>query len=188
MDKNIKSIRFKPLRTTQAVGVLLYLAGGRLNYTKTLKLLYLADRRSLIETGTSITGDRMVNMTTGPILSSVYDYIKGNVPACKTWCATLKTDEYDLIRIADPGDSELSDYDVEILTELFNVHKHNDHSTIYNFVHDMPEWHDPGQDRMSDLEYVDVLRAVGVTHDDIVFYEYLSESLIQVNELSIIKE
>ena len=37
-------------------------------YIKLIKLMYLADRRCLIETGFPITGDRMVSMPKGPEL------------------------------------------------------------------------------------------------------------------------
>lgn len=39
-----------------------------MSYLRMLKLLYLADRESLKETGHTITGDRVVAMEHGPVL------------------------------------------------------------------------------------------------------------------------
>ena len=43
------------------------------DYIKLIKLLYLADRAALIETGSPITGDRYVSMKFGPVLSNVFE-------------------------------------------------------------------------------------------------------------------
>ena len=41
-----------------------------------IKLLYLADRKALLESGYTITGDGMVSMPLGPVLSTIYDWIQ----------------------------------------------------------------------------------------------------------------
>jgi len=57
---------------------LLRLDGKRIDYLRLLKLLHIADREWLAETGESITGDRAYAMKYGPVLSSIYDLVKGN--------------------------------------------------------------------------------------------------------------
>ena len=70
---------FDEQRSTQAVAVLLEHAGGEENYTKLLKLLYLADRQSLLETGELITGSALVAMKLGPLSSDVLRCINREV-------------------------------------------------------------------------------------------------------------
>jgi len=49
----------------QTTGYILAKYNGVLNYTKLIKILYLSDRKSLSETGYSITGDSYVSMKDG---------------------------------------------------------------------------------------------------------------------------
>ena len=71
------TFRFDFLKTLQASGVLLQLDANRMAYIRLLKLLYIADRELLAETGRTLTGDEAVAMKNGPVLSRVYDLIKG---------------------------------------------------------------------------------------------------------------
>lgn len=48
---------FNERKAAQAAAYLLHKAEGTMDYRQLMALLYLADRRSLIETGHSITGD-----------------------------------------------------------------------------------------------------------------------------------
>jgi uncharacterized phage-associated protein len=43
---------------------------------KLLKLMYLADRKSLLETGVPITGDSISALDKGPVLSQTYNRLK----------------------------------------------------------------------------------------------------------------
>jgi len=49
----------------------------RMSYLRLLKLLYMADRESLKETGWPIIGTQPVAMDYGPVHSEVYDLVKG---------------------------------------------------------------------------------------------------------------
>ena len=61
----------------EAAARLIAFEGGTINYTKLLKLLYIADRESLRRHHTSISGDAYVSMNAGPVLSRAYNLIKG---------------------------------------------------------------------------------------------------------------
>ena len=52
------TFRFDYDKALQAAGVLLSLDGDRMERIRLLKLLYIADRELLAETGRTITGDR----------------------------------------------------------------------------------------------------------------------------------
>jgi uncharacterized phage-associated protein len=69
--------RFNIEKTIQAIAAFLYFhQSDEMSYLRMLKLLYLADRESLKETGRSIASDRVVAMEHGPVLSSVYELIE----------------------------------------------------------------------------------------------------------------
>jgi uncharacterized phage-associated protein len=46
-----------------------------MSFLKLIKLMYLADRRALLEQGRSITFDRYVSMDHGAVLSQTYNLI-----------------------------------------------------------------------------------------------------------------
>ena len=62
-------------KVIQVAGHLLQKYSGRLNYTKLIKLLYLADREALSKWDVPITGDRYTALHNGPIVSEIYNLI-----------------------------------------------------------------------------------------------------------------
>ena len=54
-------------------------AGGRLSHLKLIKLMYLADRQAMADTGYPITFDRVVAMPHGPVLSMTLNLINGDI-------------------------------------------------------------------------------------------------------------
>lgn len=56
----MKYERKKIRKLIDSINYLVERNGGRINYTKLIKLLYLADRKALINWGFTITGDSYV--------------------------------------------------------------------------------------------------------------------------------
>ena len=179
--------RFQPLRATQVAGVLVRLAGGRLNYTKLLKLMHLADRRSLLETGAPITGDRVVNMDKGPVLSTVYDCIKGNAPQCTSWQECFRIERFDLVAIVDAGDSELSDYDVEVLEALHRQYRSHTYIQMIDVAHGLPEWRNPFPAKSSPVSHEQILVASGASPEQVRAYNDLNASMNQLDSVRVIR-
>jgi hypothetical protein len=158
--------QFNELRAAQAAAILIRLAGGQENYTKLLKLLYLADRESLLATGNPISGSSFVTMKAGPVLSDVYDCIK-HEDRCPTWHQFIQKAGYDVRLTSEPGDSELSDFDVETLTNLYQVHAGRDYNAMIKFVHTLPEVDEVPDGCREPLPVERVLRGQGVSEDEI---------------------
>lgn len=66
------SFVFDERKATQAACYLLSLNGGRMNYMKMIKLLYLSDREYITSYSNSITTDSYVSMDNGPVTSKRY--------------------------------------------------------------------------------------------------------------------
>lgn len=173
--------RFDQLRATQAAAVLLKLAGGRENYTKLLKLLYLADRESLAAVGEPIAGAKFCSMKNGPLASDIYNCIKGN-DECGTWKRSIRKLGYYVQLVDDPGDSELSDYDVDVLTRLFEKHRRHDYGYLIEYTHTLPEWEDPG-DTSVPLPPEEILRAQRVDDGSIAEIDVRNRHVRLVEEL-----
>jgi len=178
--------RFEPLRATQAAAVLVKHAGegNCINYMKLIKLLYLADRKALIDTGSPITGDRVVNMKNGPVLSAVYDSIKGDRRYTSTaWPKHFRKEGFEVRLVADPGDGELSDYDVDTLSELGQRHRHDDPWAMVRFVHRLPEWKLPEDDGGADpLSYEEILRKAGFSEAEVAEYAEQNDAISEVED------
>ena len=115
------------------------LEGGHMNYTKLMKLMYLLERRSLIEAGSPVVGGRYVAMANGPLISQAYDAIKNN-----SWNGIQKQG-YDVWWSGD--DSEVEDYlseqEERYIEELSHRFRKSDYGELIEYTHrpeNCPEW------------------------------------------------
>lgn len=146
----------------------------RIQYLKLLKLLYWADRESLREAGVPITGDTAVAMKNGPVLSNIYDYIKGEDLSDHTvWDRYFRKDGYELVLTADPGMGKLSRYDRRILKTAYETHQGQDGFEMSESSHEFPEWEAANARRKIDgrgavpIRIEDTLAAVGCSQEQI---------------------
>lgn len=141
---------FSEVRVAQMAAYLINKSGGTMNYLKLMKLLYLADRESMDRHGDPISGDHMVSMPKGPVLSQTYDLIKGGGDnpdeGWEAWIADQSNyavasrrpyaarDEFD----------ELSDADLEILNKVWGQFGHMNQYHLVEYTHDnCSEWVNP---------------------------------------------
>lgn len=139
---------FDVLRTAQAATWLLSRHDGRMTRGQVLKLLYLADRRSLLETGAPITGDYMVSMDQGPVLSITYDLIKGNSgrpDADEVWREHVATDGRQVVAVHGTEETydRLTRRDLEILQYVDEAFGSMRWSALSAYTHGLPEWENP---------------------------------------------
>ena len=132
-----------------------------MRYIKLIKLLYLADRVALIETGMPITGDRYVSMKHGPVLSRVLDLVKDEQPSeDSVWHHHIERRHF-LVHLCNGVDSDrLSDYDAALLEEIAATYGHWRPWAVVNFTHSLPEWKDPGSSSLP-IDPADILRFAG---------------------------
>lgn len=164
---------FNERKAGQAAATLLREAGGKLPYMVLIKLLYLADRACLAESGCPITGDRYVSMAKGPVLSQVLDLIsEGPHPDRPSpWFDFVSAPEgYDVTLVRDFADDEfgeLSDYETSLLRRAWDDFGGIPKWDLIEVLHKtLPEWEDPGGS-VRPIRPEDILRAVGKTDDEI---------------------
>jgi uncharacterized phage-associated protein len=159
---NTMKSRFDERKSTQIAGALLQLAGGKMNYLKLVKLMYIVDREALKRWGYPLTGDEYYSLPHGPIVSRVYDLIadEPGLSSSAYWKDFIQTHDYE-VRLARPASDEaLAPADTELITEVFQRFGHLDQWQLRDLTHGFPEWRDPGGGRLP-IRYVDILRAVG---------------------------
>ena len=159
---------FDERRAAQAAARLLHGHGDSMPYIKLIKLLYLADREALIETGAPITGDGFVSMRYGPVLSRVLDLIKEDNPAEDSiWHDYVERTGFD-VRLVGPADNEwLSKCNQDTLDGIFEVYGCRKEWDVVAHTHALPEWKDPGTS------------AIPITPEDILRYSGYPEEAIQ---------
>jgi uncharacterized phage-associated protein len=166
---NTKNPLFDERRTAEAAAYLLYRAGGRLSVLKLMKLLYLAERRCLERYGEPLTGDKLVSMPHGPVLSMTLEYINGmRLSAEDGWDSWISARSAHMVALADPSMirssddlTHFSDVDLEVLQETWDTFGHLSGRDLERYTHDkLPEWRDPNGSSQP-ISYDDVFKAVG---------------------------
>src|SRR5438552_5836860 len=75
--ESIVKFRLDINKAIAATAYLIQKAGGRYDVFVLIQTLYYADRKGLVKYGRTITGDKLVSMDKGPVVSNIYDLIKG---------------------------------------------------------------------------------------------------------------
>jgi len=133
--------RCKTEKAIQAAAVLLRLAADRrMSYLRLLKLLYIADRESLNRSLRPIIGSRPVAMKEGPLHSEVLDLVKGRHVDEPLWSEYIRRDRYEIELVKDPGVSELSRFEIDLLTEISEDLASESDWEIVERTHGFPEW------------------------------------------------
>jgi uncharacterized phage-associated protein len=144
----MNQIRFKfnAKKAAQAANWLLRHSGGRRNYMELVKLLYLADRRALIDLDSQITGDSLASLPHGTVLSHILNLIRCGPTDAEdaAWFESVSAPiGYDVEAIGNSGESELSGAEVQILEDVFAQFGTYDWKRLSAITHKLPEWTDP---------------------------------------------
>jgi len=131
-------------------------------------LLYLADRKAILELGRPISFDRYYSLPNGPILGRTLDLISTEpTPGVESyWRAHIsapKDYEVQLLREA-PGD-QLSPAEEGVLDAVFAEFGHWDRWDLVRYTHDLPEWRDPKGSSLP-LHLRDILLHEGLSDAD----------------------
>ena len=133
---------FSPTKAIQAAAVALKATQPhRMSRLRLLKLLYIADRESIAETERSITADVAYAMNHGPVLSRIYNCIKGTDPATGEWEHFIGRDgPQDVRLVEDPGIGELSQWEVEKLHAVTVRNEPLNDYELAELTHEFLEW------------------------------------------------
>jgi uncharacterized phage-associated protein len=131
-----------------------------------LKLLYIADRESLAETGRPIIGTRPVAMDYGPVHSKVLNLVKGTDYDAPMWSEFITKNGYSIELKDDPGVLSLSRYEIAKLAEVQTRYREADDFELSNITHGFPEWLRRHRDGTSvTITIEDMIEAVGRDKD-----------------------
>jgi len=142
------SIRFpfKEKKSAEAAAHLLMRHNGTLNYMVLIKLLYLADRQALVDSGMPITGDQPFSLPHGPVLSKILDLINmGREDGASPWFEYITEPQNYNVSLVQrpPSSSELSEYELRVLDVIDEQFGRLDKWMLRDLTHKLPEWVDP---------------------------------------------
>jgi hypothetical protein len=112
-------------------------------------------------------------MKSGPVLSGLYDLIKGKYPAASVqlaWNTRYSTDGYDLIANFDRlPEKKLSVFEKRLMDRIDVLFHKKPYYSMINYVHNpdiCPEWKEPGNTSVP-LKVEDILKSVGRSEEEI---------------------
>lgn len=161
--------RLDTAKAIQAVGVVLRREGKRSGRLRLLKLLYIADRKCLAETGAFLLGSKFVAMKHGPLHSEVLDLINGWHLGEPDWSQYFRTDGRWITLESEPEVGRLSRHEVELLNSVADEHAGKDDWEIVEYTHAFDEWKknypNLAEDTSKLIPLEDVIDATGRTAD-----------------------
>jgi uncharacterized phage-associated protein len=175
-------------RVAQIAAYLLSKGGNRMSYLKLMKLMYLADRESMNRFGEPLSGDRMVAMPHGPLLSRSLDLMNGTERGDNGWNAWISDAtnyEIELLRHDTDRDAfdELSDADLSLLDGIYREFGHMNKWEIRDYTHERcAEWTDPNGGSFT-ISPETVFRALGKPEEHV---RQLSDRMREFSELDAI--
>ncbi len=164
---------YRERKTAQAAAHLLALNGGEMHYLLLIKLLYLADRHALINVGRPITGDWLVSMDYGPVLSQTLTLISPGVNPDNgvghDWYEYISepTADKKVGPLKQNAESdELSESDLDTLGHIFETYGGWDRWKLSKWTHTLPEWRDPHGSSLQ-IAPETILREAGKSEEDV---------------------
>ncbi len=162
---------FNERKAAQVAARLILHSGGEMNYLALMKLLYLVDREALLRFGRPVTGDKVVAMKHGPVLSGVYDLVSHKKQALPSsaWHKFISRPNayvYTVKFSGVPEISELSQAEVALVDEIFSRFRGASEWDLVAFTHTLPEWRNPKNTSVP-IPFEDILKAGKKSAEDI---------------------
>ena len=148
-------------QTMSAIYYILKHVSGPVDFKKLLKLLYMADRQSVLETGIPITGDDLVAMPKGPVLKSVYALLTDETAPNRDLFTTFFSAEDNSIQLKKEFTYDwLSPFTENILDTICREYGNGSDDELSEMTHHLPEWN------FGSLSWENVMRANG--HEELI--------------------
>lgn len=168
---------FDVQKATQIAAYFIWKRGGQMSFLKLMRLMYLSEREFLVRYGERLTGDRMVSMKHGPVLSEIYDLFKISCqsPEWNDWIAGESIFELSFKKMdqINPSDTLelfdcLSEAEKQLLDEIYSKYGNWTRWKICDLTHTKdccPEWTDPNGSELP-ISLQSILIAHGKSKED----------------------
>lgn len=132
---------FNSLKSLQATKVLLRNHHGRMDRIRLLKLLYIADREMLVQSGMTLTGSRAVAMKYGPVLEDLFRITASGEIESSLWGTEIQRDGHEVVLSStDAGVGKLTKGELRKLHELSKRYSDFTNEDLIEETHGFAEW------------------------------------------------
>lgn len=169
-------------KATDAVARLIEKCGGEADYLRISKLIYLADRKSILTRGIPIVGGHYFSMRKGPVIGEVMDFVKcRNAPRWKSTISPRKGNTLNLI--AKPQYDSLTESELNILDSVVSEHLTRTTDELVGWCHqNCPEYEHVFFSRKP-IELESILRNEGKSAEQIQRISERAKELVELNEI-----
>jgi uncharacterized phage-associated protein len=177
-------LEFDIKKSIAAAAYLVEREGGTQSMFVLVKTLYYADRSALIKWGKSITGDSLASLKKGPIVSGIYNLMKGQglEKDLIQWDDVICRIGNNITVRKKADETVLSEREVEVL-EHSRKTINSIRGSIADWLHkNCPEWKDPGNSSIP-IDPSTILRAAKKTEDEILQIEKTNDEVRFLNYL-----
>jgi len=141
MMNSAPPVRLNERKVTQAGARFIAASGGTIDHIKLVKLMYLLERRALVEWGHPVLNDVYFSLKNGPIPSGVCDLINSTDTF---WSKSISKEPKNLLRLIKAvGDDELSAPEKRLIDELSETHRNASGPDMIRYTHGLKEWENP---------------------------------------------
>ncbi len=159
---------FEEHRIADAACYLLSRYDGPMSYLKLSKLLYLADRKSLLAQGATVTRDRLVALADGPAVEQVLKLARGHeLPANSCWPQHVTPSEHGCVGAVGHGElGWLPEFSRRMINEVMAEYGSLTDAELIELTRGLPEWEAP-QAGSCLIDPAAIMRLEGVPEEDI---------------------
>jgi hypothetical protein len=171
-------------KAVAAASYLIEREGGSVSMFVLVKELYYADRTALIKWGNSITGDELASLRKGPIVSGIYNLMKGGglQENLVKWDDVIQRSGNTISLRKEADKSLLSEREIEVLEDSRRT-INSISGSIADWLHEhCPEWTDPGNSSIP-IDPSTILRVASKTEDEIRQIEKDNDEVRHLNYL-----
>ena len=161
-------------KVAQMAAYLIRKDGERMAHLKLMKLLYLSDREAMSRYGFPMSGDSVVAMPHGPVLSQTLNLMDGDVESqpggWEAWISDKENHEVSLRNSAFAFEEldQLSRADIEVLDAIWQQFGHMGKYEIRDYTHNhCSEWHDP-KGSSHPIPLHNIFTALGRSHEEAI--------------------
>lgn len=143
---------------------------GRMSAAKLAKLVYLAERKSISDSCTPITGDSFLALKTGPVPERLYALSRGEGEAQeqKRWDALFARDGGDVVALKELPANWLSELELGIISSVDSRFGRMSAEELSEWTHspqNCPEWKMPQGDA-APISIEEVMRGLGFDDEE----------------------
>lgn len=170
-------------KATDAIARLIEKSGKDVDYLRIAKLIYLADRRSILARGVPIFGGKYFSMNKGPTISEFMNYTHSrNAPR---WVEVISIRDGNALNIIGKTNyNSLSEYEIKVLDSIVEEHFNQTTVELVKWCHEnCPEYEEVSVGARKPIEVEAMLKFGGKNQNQIAKVLAMAQEIQELDAL-----